>query len=85
MAQNELTTQQIVKQDMIDNAIYHFIQSLNPSDKEIPWDIEMIGDVRDVLREWFAVNKRTRFLSIYRIIGICVNVEIINVFSKLKS
>jgi DNA polymerase sigma len=51
---NELTQHQIEQQDMIDNSIYHFIQSLNPSEQEIPWDIEMIGDVRDVLREWFV-------------------------------
>lgn len=50
----EFTQHQIYQQDMIDNAIYHFIQSINPSDKEIPWDIEMIGDLRDVLKKWFV-------------------------------
>jgi DNA polymerase sigma len=54
MSQHELTQHQINQQDIIDNAIYHFIQSINPSDKEIPWDIEMIRDVRDVLKEWFV-------------------------------
>jgi DNA polymerase sigma len=54
MSHRELTKHQIDQQDMIDNCIYHFIQSINPSDKEISWDIEMIGDVRDVLKEWFV-------------------------------
>jgi DNA polymerase sigma len=54
MNENGLTQEQIEEQDFVDNAIYHFIQSLNPSDKEIPWDIEMMGDVRDVLKEWFV-------------------------------
>jgi len=54
MSHHKLTQHQIDQQDMIDNAIYHFIQSINPSDKEISWDIEMIGEVRDVLRGWFV-------------------------------
>ncbi len=54
MGQHELTQHQIKQQDMIDNAIYHFIQSINPSNKEIPWDIEMIGEVRDVIEDWIV-------------------------------
>jgi len=44
----ELTSEQIKRQDSVDNAIYHLIQELNPTADEIRWDIEMIGDVRDV-------------------------------------
>ena len=54
MSHHKLTQHQIDQQDMIDNAIYHFIQSINPSDKEISWDIEMIGDLRDVVQEWIV-------------------------------
>ena len=54
MSHHELTQHQIKQQDMIDNAIYHFIQSINPSGKKIPWDIEMIGELRDVIQEWFV-------------------------------
>ncbi len=54
MRHHELTKHQIDQQDMIDNAIYHFIQSINPSDKGIPWDIEMIGEVRDVIEDWIV-------------------------------
>lgn len=39
----ELTEEQIKRQDYVDNAIYQLIQSVNPTDKDIAWDIEMIG------------------------------------------
>ncbi len=48
----ELTDKQIKRQDFVDNSIYQLIQSVNPIDKEIEWDIEMIGDIRDVIAEW---------------------------------
>jgi hypothetical protein len=48
----ELTDKQIERQDFVDNAIYQLIQSVNPTDKGIEWDIEMIGDIRDVIAEW---------------------------------
>jgi DNA polymerase sigma len=48
----ELTSEQIERQDSVDNAIYQLIQSVNPTDKEIEWDIEMIGDIRNVIAEW---------------------------------
>lgn len=54
---SELSDEQIQRQDSVDNAIYRLIQVLNPTDTIIAWDIEMIGDVRDVMREWF-VDKR---------------------------
>ncbi|MDP3259278.1 MAG: hypothetical protein Q8M34_01645 [Thermodesulfovibrionales bacterium] len=50
----ELTEEQIKRQDSVDNAIYQLIREINPVDKEIAWDIEMIGDVRDVIREWMV-------------------------------
>lgn len=50
----ELTAEQIKRQDSVDNAIYQLIREINPVDKEIAWDIEMIGDVRDVVREWMV-------------------------------
>ncbi len=48
----ELTDKQIERQDFVDNAIFNLIQSLNTTDKAINWDIEMIGEVRDVTRKW---------------------------------
>ena len=35
---------------MVDNAIYRLICDINPTDKNIAWDIELIGEVRDVIR-----------------------------------
>lgn len=54
----ELTEEQIKRQDSVDNAIYQLIQELNPSGKEIEWDIEMIGDVRDVIEDWMVERLR---------------------------
>jgi hypothetical protein len=48
----ELTNKQIQRQDFVDNAIFDLIQSLNTTDKAINWDIEMIGEIRDVIAEW---------------------------------
>lgn len=50
----ELTDKQIERQDFVDNAISQLIQSVNPTDKEIEWDIEMIGEVRDVIEDWIV-------------------------------
>ena len=46
----ELTEQQIERQDFVDNAIYDLINELIPSDKEMEWDIEVIGEVRDAIQ-----------------------------------
>ena len=54
MSENGLTQQQVERQDFIDNTIFDLILSINPTDKEINWDIEMIGEVRDVLKEWLV-------------------------------
>lgn len=54
MNANGLTQQQIAQQDFVDNAIFSLIQVINPGNKEIEWDIEMIGEVRGVLREWLV-------------------------------
>jgi DNA polymerase sigma len=54
MNENRLTQQQITQQDFVDNTIFDLILSVNPTDKEINWDIEMIGEIRDVLKEWLV-------------------------------
>ncbi|OGW51816.1 MAG: hypothetical protein A2Y81_01205 [Nitrospirae bacterium RBG_13_43_8] len=54
MNENEVTQQQIAQQDFVDNAIFSLIRSVNPNNKEIEWDIEMIGEIRDVLKEWLV-------------------------------
>lgn len=50
----ELTEEQIERQDSVDNAIYQLIQGLNPTADEIRWDIEMIGETRDVIEDWLV-------------------------------
>ncbi len=52
--QNELSDDQINRQDFVDNLIFALIQRSNPATVEIEWNIEMIGDVRDCLREWIV-------------------------------
>jgi len=49
-----LTEQQIDRQDHVDNAIFSLMRVINPSNKGIEWDIEKIGEIRDVLKEWLV-------------------------------
>lgn len=44
-----LTRRQIARQDFVDNRIFEMINSLPPSSRQIEWDIELIGDVRDFI------------------------------------
>ena len=50
----ELTRKQIERQDFVDNAVYQLIQKVNPTDIFIEWDIEVIGEIRDVIKEWIV-------------------------------
>ena len=50
----KLTDGQIERQDFVDNQIYDLVTRLVPLTKEIEWDIEMIGEMRDVLKEWLV-------------------------------
>jgi len=50
----ELTQNQTDRQDFVDGAIFDCIQRVNPTAKEIAWDIEMIGDVRDEIEYWLT-------------------------------
>lgn len=46
----ELTRQQLERQDFVDNLIYELINELIPSEKEMGWNIEVIGEVRDAIQ-----------------------------------
>lgn len=48
----ELTDEHIDRQDFVDNAIFRLVQAVNPTDRSIEWDIEMIGEIRDAISEW---------------------------------
>lgn len=49
-----LSDDQIKRQDFVDNCIFNLVKRLNPSTREIEWDIEMIGDIRDTIRHWLV-------------------------------
>jgi len=50
----EFTEDQINRQDFVDNEIYDLVKRLIPSMREIEWDIEMIGDIRDTIQHWLV-------------------------------
>ena len=51
-----LTDKQILRQDYVDNQIFQLLQTLNPSQHSIEWDIEMIGDIRDTIEDWIVAK-----------------------------
>ncbi len=61
----DLKQYQIERQDFVDNTIFNLIKSLNPTNKSINWDIEMIGEIRDVLKNWYVhrlnITKQHKF------------------------
>ena len=44
----------IERQDFVYSAIFDLIKELNSTKKNIKWDIEMIGDIRDEISEWIV-------------------------------
>jgi len=49
-----ISEEQLKRQDFVDNEIYELVKRLLPSSKEIGWDIEMIGDIRDTISYWLV-------------------------------
>lgn len=49
-----LSDDQIKRQDFVDNCIFNLVKRLNPSTREIEWDIEMIADIRDTIQHWLV-------------------------------
>jgi len=45
---------QLKRQDFVDNKIYELVNQLIPSTKEIEWNVEMIGDIRDTIQHWLV-------------------------------
>lgn len=61
-----LTDKQIKRQDFVDNQIFELIQELNPYQTEIDWNIEMISDIREIIRIWLVEDlKVTDEMSFY--------------------
>jgi hypothetical protein len=46
--------EQLKRQDFVDNQIYDLLNRLIPSAREIEWNIEMIGDIRDTIQYWLV-------------------------------
>jgi hypothetical protein len=53
----ELTYRQIERQDFVDNAVFELLQTVIPNGKKLDWDIEIIADVRDMIRMHFVGKK----------------------------
>jgi hypothetical protein len=49
----ELTKTQIARQDFVDNSIFALLQRLNPTNNTIEWDIEIISEIREKIRNAF--------------------------------
>jgi hypothetical protein len=49
-----LSEEQIRRQDFVDNQIYDLVKRLNPSPRVTDWDIEMTGDIKDTIQHWLV-------------------------------
>ena len=49
-----LSEDQIKRQDFVDNQIYDLVKRLIPSRREIEWNIEMIGDIKNTIQHWLV-------------------------------
>jgi len=49
-----LSDEQLRRQDFVDNGIFDLVKKLIPSRKKIEWNIEMIGDIRDTIQHWLV-------------------------------
>lgn len=45
---------QVLRQDLVDNIIFDTINTLNPRQKTLAWDIEMIASVRETIKYWLV-------------------------------
>ena len=55
---SKLTELQLGRQDHVDNRIFELLGDLLPPGKEPEWDIEMIGEIRDAIREQVVEKKK---------------------------
>ena len=62
---DEMTDEQLERQDFVDNAIFSLIQDINPTTEAISWDIEMIGNIRDVILDELQKKLGTKEFEIY--------------------
>jgi len=60
-----LTKNKSKRQDFVDNQIFELIRKLLPPSKQIDWDIEAIGAVRDAIGEQIVGKKLMRDAQFY--------------------
>ena len=54
---DELTDEQIEdRHDLVDNCIYKMLFDIVPTKTIIDWDIELIGDIRDMIIKYHHMN-----------------------------
>jgi DNA polymerase sigma len=46
--------QKIEQQDFVDNAIFDLLNTLNPTDTELKWNIKPISEIREVIQALFV-------------------------------
>lgn len=53
-----MNEEQLQRQDWVDSTIFQMLRDLHPhdgGDMEVEgWDIELIGEIRDVVQQWFV-------------------------------
>jgi hypothetical protein len=62
-----LTQRQIEQQEFVDDAIYELLNNL--AGKELEWDSELIGSVRDVIAQEFEQREIMAAKELYPWIG----------------
>jgi len=58
MTQRTLDKKKIARQDFVDNEIFDLIRKILPEKNTIDWDIEMIGTIREAIREQVVNQKK---------------------------
>jgi hypothetical protein len=43
--------------DFLHNRIFQLLLEVNPGKKRVSWDMEIIGEIADVIETYFIVNK----------------------------
>jgi hypothetical protein len=65
-----LSEEQLKRQDFVDNEIFDLLKRLIPSIREIEWHIEMIADIRDTIQNWlvdqYKICRRVGILSLMK-------------------
>lgn len=54
-----LTNKQISRQDFVDNNVYELLNALIAPAKKLDWNIEIIGNIREAIRQEVVNNRKT--------------------------